>query len=97
MRLRARVDDNQKEIVAGLRKMGASVQSIAAMGGGVPDLLVGYRGVNLLLEVKDGRKPPSGRKLTEDEAKWHRNWTGQVVVVECLEDAVEALLKEAVL
>jgi hypothetical protein len=31
------------------------------VGRGVPDLLVGWRGTNLLLEVKDGNKPQSAR------------------------------------
>lgn len=91
MRLRARVDQNQKEITAALRRLGASVQPIHALGKGVPDLLVGYRGKNLLLELKDGKKIPSERRLTEDEIKWHQSWFGQVAVVESLDDALKIL------
>ena len=85
MRRAAKIDDNQPEIVAALRKAGWSVQSIASMGCGVPDLLIGRGGLNLLLEVKDGKKPKSKRMLTEDKRDWHESWNGNVRIVECLE------------
>jgi len=46
----ARVDANQQEIVKALRSVGAYVRVIT-QGDGLPDLLVGYRGVTLLMEV----------------------------------------------
>ena len=91
MRRAARVDRNQVEIVNALRKAGASVQSLAATGKGCPDLLVGCRGVNLLMEVKDGQKAPSARKLTADQVEWHGAWEGQVAVVKTAQEAVELL------
>lgn len=91
MRRQARVDDNQAEIVAALRKIGASVQPLHAVGSGCPDILVGWRGFNTILEIKDGKKPPSARKLTEDQIKWHAEWRGQVTVVETVEQAIEAV------
>jgi len=91
MNRRGRIDANQPEIVKALRAVGASVQSLADMGRGVPDLLVGWRGLNLLFEVKDGAKPPSARRLTPDEERWHRGWRGQVVVVEDPRSALAAL------
>ena len=72
-RQRAKKDANQDEIVAALRAIGAQVQSLAAVGDGVPDLLVAYHGWHVL-EVKDGSKPPSHRKLTPDEAAWHERF-----------------------
>lgn len=68
MRARPRIDANQPDIVKALRKMGAFVQSLAAVGDGCPDLLVGFRGKTYLIEVKDGDKPPSKRALTPAEA-----------------------------
>jgi hypothetical protein len=91
MRRAARVDDNHAEIVEALRRAGASVQSLAPVGKGCPDLLVGHRGKNTLLEVKDGSKPPSKRKLTPDEHIWHAHWNGQVVTVESVEQALKAV------
>jgi hypothetical protein len=89
----AKVDDNQTEIVSALRQIGASVQPIHMVGKGVPDLLVGFRGQTLLLEVKDGSKPPSKRRLTPDEQEWHQAWRGHVAIVESVEDAIGELEK----
>jgi hypothetical protein len=67
------------------------VQSLAAIGAGCPDLLVGYKGVNYLMEVKDGSKPPSGRKLTPDQVEWLRKWKGAAVTVTTLGEAIGVL------
>lgn len=91
MRQAARVDANQSAIVAALRQIGASVQPLHMIGKGCPDLLVGFRGVNFILEAKDGRKPPSARKLTPDEWKWHDEWRGIVFIVYSPEDAVNVV------
>ena len=91
MRRANRVDYNQSVIVESLRKAGAYVR-IVTMGDGVPDLLVGYKGFTLLLEVKDGDKPPSQRKLTTAEQKFFDEWTGGILaVVESVEDALAIL------
>lgn len=91
MRRAARIDSNHREIVRALRDVGVSVQSLAAVGQGVPDLLCAYRGMNYLLEVKDGSLPPSQRKLTEDERNWIDKWRGKVSVVESVEEALIAV------
>ena len=88
MRKRGRVDANQKEVVEWLRKAGATVQSLANIGNGCPDLLVGYHGKNYLMEIKDGDKVPSARKLTKDEITWHKEWQGEVHIVERPEAAL---------
>ncbi len=85
MRRAARVDKVQKEIVDGLRRLGCEVQTLAPVGGGVPDLLVGWRGQNFLLECKT---PGIGR-LTQDQERWHKRWQGQVAVVTSLTAALE--------
>ena len=91
MRRARRVDDNQAKIVAALRQVGATVQVLSGVGGGCPDLLVGIFRRNYLLEVKDGDKSPSRQVLTADEAIWHNEWKGKVVVVTNAEEAVAAL------
>tara|TARA_R100001082_G_C4333760_1_gene146890 strand:- start:233 stop:529 length:297 start_codon:yes stop_codon:yes gene_type:complete len=95
MRRAARIDGNQNEIVAALRAAGATVQSLAAVGHGCPDLLVGINGASLLMEVKDGSLTPSRRRLTPDEAAWHASWKGHVVVVEGVDDALACIKNEA--
>lgn len=92
MRLRGKVDSNQAEIVKALRKAGCSVQSLANLGGGVPDLLIGFRGRNILAEVKDARKPPSARKLTPAEKKWIEAWQGErVLFLQSMKDVIQFL------
>lgn len=96
MRQAARVDANQSSIVLALRQIGATVQPLHMVGRGVPDLLIGYRGQNFLLEVKDGRRPPSQRKLTNDEQAWHEAWRGVVHIVYSAEDAVTLINRMSV-
>ena len=92
MRRAARTDANHEEIVKALRAVGATVQSLAAVGHGVPDLLVGYQGKTILMEVKDGTKSPSKRQLTEDQVKWIDAWSGgSVFIVDNVEAAWNAL------
>ena len=81
MRKIGRVDTNQKELVTQLRKIGATVSILSNVGGGVPDIIVGYKGVNYLFEIKDGDKPPSQRKLTPDESKFFDTWQGNCHIV----------------
>ena len=87
----ARVDANHHVIVNALRQAGCTVTSLAAVGKGVPDLLVGIRGRNYLIEIKDGSKPPSERKLTSDQIAWHESWRGAVRVVENEQQALEVI------
>lgn len=91
MRLRGRVDDNHQQIVEFLRERGCTLQSLANIGKGCPDLLVGFRQQNILMEVKNGLLRPSRRVLTDEEAWWHGWWRGQVAVVESEEDVVRVL------
>ena len=91
MRRAARVDANHTGIVQGLRKAGCSVLDLARMGKGCPDMLVGFGGLNILREIKDGDKPPSARKLTADEAKFHRDWKGMATVVNDLGEALKEI------
>lgn len=91
MRRRAKIDRNHNEIADALRDCGCSVRSLASVGAGMPDLLVGSRGHNYLLEVKDGRLSPSKRKLTKEENMFHLTWGGNVAVVESVAEALEAV------
>jgi len=91
MRLRAKKDDNHREIQYALMRAGASVQDLSAVGGGCPDILVGLRGQNFLMEIKDGKKPVSKRKLTDMEKVFATTWRGQVCVVQSVDDALLAV------
>lgn len=91
MRRSARVDANQKEIVEALRRCGASVL-ITSQLKNCFDILVGYNGVNYMVEIKDGNKPPSQRQLTKGERKFCDEWKGgKYYIIESIEDALKMI------
>ena len=94
MRRAARRDANEGKIVAALQACGAYVKKINDEG--AFDLLVFYRGWTLLLEVKDGAKPPSARALTPAEAKFHNEWPGQNLFIVTSEHEALDILKRCV-
>lgn len=86
-------DANQGAIVEALRKAGATVTSLHAVGGGVPDLLVGWVGRTFLLECKTlkGKRNPKAAPLTPAQIVWHQQWRGQVAIVTTPEEALRAV------
>jgi hypothetical protein len=87
-----KVDGNQKRLVEQIRQIpGVTVAHTHMIGKGFPDLVLGVKGMNFLLEVKDPSQPKSKRKLTPDEQAWHDEWAGQVVVVETFDDVVQII------
>jgi hypothetical protein len=86
-----RVDDNQAKIVKQLRRLGISVQHLHTIGQGCPDLLLGVRNQNFLIELKDEKKPPSAKKLTPDEEEFFNEWRGQVTKCETLEEILKVI------
>lgn len=85
--MRARkIDDNQTLIVKQLRRCGVSVAITSMVGKGFPDLIVGVRGKNYLIELKDGAKSASRKQLTPDEKDFHDSWNGQVNKAESFDE-----------
>lgn len=85
-----RVDANQKIIVETLRNLGCLVWITSDLGKGAPDLVVGIGNKHLkLIEIKDGSKPPSQRKLTLDEQRFHNNWKDHIKVISSIDEAIE--------
>lgn len=91
MRRAAKTDRNQAEIVRALRQAGASVLCLHAVGQGCPDLVVGWRGRNLFMEIKDGNLPPSKQVLTEDEQDFFWSWSGHYALITTVEEAIKVL------
>lgn len=91
MRKYARQDANHKAIRGAFESLGCSVASLSSLGGGIPDLLVGYGGLCIAVEVKDASKPPSARKLTPDEERFRMNWKGGYRLVQNLDDVTETV------
>lgn len=86
MRRAAKVDGNQAEIVAALRKVGATVQPLHTVGQGCVDLLVGYRASNFLIECK---LPKEG--LNVMQRVWFEGWKGQACVAHSAEEALRSI------
>lgn len=105
MKQAARRDANEDSIVDALRARGACVAKLS--GDGLPDLLVSYRGVLSLLEVKDTKEGrarplkgkhddpnPAYRDLTPAQVKWWRRWEGKPpVIVHDADDAIAAIIR----
>jgi hypothetical protein len=90
MRIAAKVDKNQSKMIKVLRDGGCSVFSLAGMGKGCPDLLVGIESklhgpTTYLIEVKDGSRYGKSRSiesmLTKDQKTFISMWTGSPVVI----------------
>jgi len=81
MKWDAKRDENEPEIVEALRGIGASVLLIDDI-----DLIVGFRGVNYLMEVKTAKG-----KLNKKQQKFFRGWQGQVNIVRSVDDALRLI------
>lgn len=92
MRHAARVDANHAAIVQKLRQAGFEVISLATVGDGVPDILVGMPLVNVLFEIKDGTKTPSNRRLKPAQVSFLETWPGPVHVVLSPDEALRVAL-----
>lgn len=91
MRRRARVDRNHKAITDALRGVGWHVVDASRLGHGFPDLIALRAGRAEFIEVKDGSKAPSDRKLSDDERKVHRDFLSAGVPVRVLLSVDEAV------
>lgn len=98
MRRAARTDANHREIVRALRAVGAQVADTSGAGNGFPDLVVLAPVVRIgdfqrserviLMEVKDGKKPPSARALTPAQEKFAAEWHGHWCCVTSVDEAL---------
>ena len=93
MSRKKRVDINQNAIAQCLKAAGLSVAYTHMVGQGFPDIIVGYKGLNFLFEIKNPEQSPSKRKLTEDEETFHKSWRGNVHIIEYAEDAIKIIKK----
>lgn len=94
MRTRAKVDTNQREIVAALRSAGASVLHTHQLGHGAPDIIAGKlrpcpacghtEPYNYLMELKSSAK----ERLTVAEVEFSESWRGQVAIARSIDEAL---------
>ncbi len=93
MRRAGKRDRNHAEVRQALRDVGCSVLDLGNVGEGVPDLLVATpRGRTLLVEIKDGEKPPSAQRLTKKQRKFFASWRGELAVVTSRQQAVDVAM-----
>lgn len=83
-------DANHDEVVRTLQAVGVEVLDLSAVGHGCPDLLVSWRGVNVLVEVKNAQ----GRNRMEaTQAMFHNRWRGPLIIARSGMEALELLSK----
>ena len=83
-------DANHIEIVEKLRSIGAVVVDLAAVGKGVPDILVGFRGKTYLMEIKTAKG-----YVRATQEQFFRSWNGgHIAVVRSFDDAYNVLTME---
>ena len=83
----AKVDDNQADVVKLFRKLGWTVLIISQLKN-CCDIIISKSGRTVAVEIKDGKKPPSQRKLSDGEIKFRDNWQGEYAIIETQEDVI---------
>ena len=83
----AKVDDNQADVVKLFRKLGWTVLIISQLKN-CCDIIISKSGRTVAVEIKDGKKPPSQRKLSDGEIKFRDNWQGEYALIETQEDVI---------
>jgi len=80
-------DANQSPIKAALLQIpGVSVIDLREVGGGCPDLLVGYNLDNYLIELKTAKG-----KLRPEQTNHFETWGGQTAVCRSLDDVLKVI------
>lgn len=87
----AKKDDNHNEVVLLFNKLGWVDLDISQLKRACDVFICKPCGkflVTIAVEIKDGKKPPSQRKLTTGEQEFKDRWRGYYEKVETLEDVV---------
>ena len=81
-----RTDGNQTEVIKYFLDSACSVLNISALPN-CCDLVVSKHGRSIFIEVKNGKNPPSKRKLTDGELKFKMETQGAWRLCESEKDA----------
>lgn len=88
VRQRAKRDANHSQIVDIFEGLGCSWQELSGVSGAL-DGWLGCAGIDQRVEIKDGSKVESERRLTPDEERVFQDWKGRPpVIVETVDDAI---------
>jgi len=92
MKYGAKKDANHAEIVEALKAHGACVIDMSHVGQGFPDLIVGFGGQTLLMEIKNPKTAYGKRGLNKNQARWRDEWIGgPFAVVSSIDGALAAV------
>lgn len=87
MRTAARKDDNHNEVIKAFNSLGWSDLDISQLKN-CCDAFISKSGVTVAIEIKDGSKPPSQRKLTPGEVKFKNRWKGKYEIIQSIDDVL---------
>lgn len=92
---RDRVDSTQRSVVERLRALGCTVEII----GRPLDVLVGWRGVTILAEIKQppgprGGTSGKGRSLRQSQEQFFARWRGARPIILTIDTAIDAVTRE---
>ena len=77
MRRAAKIDLVQPEVVQALLDAGCTVQSMAPLGAGCPDLLCGFRGIDFTVETKTEEYAKDHPDVLHRQRRWAACWAGR--------------------
>jgi hypothetical protein len=85
-------DANHAPVMAKFRELCPVVEDHSQGDHGYDAIIRTWDGVVYVVEIKDGRKPPSQRRLTDTEKAAMRRWGWQFALVESVRDAEDLAL-----
>ena len=81
-----RADTNQFEIIGYIQTIPGVSYKITSQTDNFVDLVVGWRGVNYLWEIKTLKG-----KLSKSQKQFHQSWSGTITVIRTIDDVNRAL------
>jgi endogenous inhibitor of DNA gyrase (YacG/DUF329 family) len=90
MKYGAKKDANHDDVVSALKGVGACVIDMSNVGRGFPDLIVGFDGLTILVEVKNPKTSYGRKGLNKNQVKWKEMWSGGAY---CVVDSPDAALR----
>lgn len=87
-------DGNHSLIVKRFEALGCTVLDMSAIGiAGAPDLVVGFRQANHLVELKNPETRYGRAGLNEAQSAFNRHWNGAGMWTVCSEDEATAIVR----
>lgn len=84
MRRYGKKDDNHREIVAALQRIGFGCLDLSTLGSDAPDTLISRDGISALVEIKIPGKEPN-----KTQKEWADRWPGECFCAHSAEEVYE--------